>query len=246
MSEQIKTWQERMLGKGAFGNDSVFMKQEIAELRARAQADAKLIAEQNRLAKERQEWALHTNQVIRDLRAAIELAQAPSAPVAPDERALLAARAEGRAEAVLMIMAEDPEDCLNDCMVGSGPCPASGEYDTHWDEEKLRAKFKTGDNTINMETKAELAYYEYLGARMELEYEADQRRAALSVKAGAAASAEEIRKRLMFAAIDCGHSIAEDRITLHRDKAKEGNALHQLVERIVLAAAPTPPTTGEA
>lgn len=32
--ETIKTWQERMLGKGAFGNDSVFMQQEISDLRA--------------------------------------------------------------------------------------------------------------------------------------------------------------------------------------------------------------------
>ena len=148
-----------------------------------------------------------------------------SAPVATDERALLAARAEGRAEAVLMIMAEDPEDCLNDCMVGSGPCPASGEYDTHWDEEKLRAKFSAGDSTINMETKAEMAYYEYLGARMELEYEADQRRAALSVKVGA---------RVVVIRGD------EYLVTLKPDNGVE------VVWKGPYVAAPTPPATAEA
>ena len=98
----------------------------------------------------------------------------PSAPVAPDERALAAARAEGRAEAVLIIQSTEPETALEDCL--SHSAGFDGEYDTFWDEEKLRAKFKVGDSTINMETKAEMAYYEYTEARMVLEYEAMQRR----------------------------------------------------------------------
>lgn len=109
--------------------------------------------------------------------ATLRQAAAAQQVVAVDEQALLAARAEGRAEAMLIVQSMDPEDALNDCMVGSGPCPATGEYDTHWDVEKLRAKFMVGDTTINMETKAELAYYEYTEARMVLEYEAMQRRA---------------------------------------------------------------------
>jgi hypothetical protein len=112
-----------------------------------------------------------------------------------DERALMAARAEGRAEAVLIILSMEPEDALNDCMAGSGPCPATGEYDTHWDDEKLRAKFMVGDSTINMETKAELAYYEYQEARMVLEYEAMQRReqAAPNFEAWFSAAAAEFK-----------------------------------------------------
>lgn len=88
MSNDIKTWQERLPDGVRFCPSTTemvpAMQAEIAELRARILADAKLIAEQNRLAKERQEWALQTNKVIRDLRAALALAQAPSAPVAPD------------------------------------------------------------------------------------------------------------------------------------------------------------------
>jgi hypothetical protein len=72
----------------------------------------------------------------------------------------------------------DPEDALNDCMVGSGPCPSTGEYDTHWDETKLREKFSAGDKLFNMELRLDTAFYEYQEARMVIQYEAEQRRAA--------------------------------------------------------------------
>jgi len=84
----IKKWEERVapawvnqLRASGYGVVEAAMMHEISELRARIHADAKLIAEQNRLAKERQEWALHTNKIVRDLRAALADTQAPSAPV---------------------------------------------------------------------------------------------------------------------------------------------------------------------
>lgn len=83
MSTEIKEWRKRLAGDPAGPLAVAAADAEIAELRARIHADAKLIAEQNQLAKERQEWALHTSKVIRDLRAALAATQAPSAPVAP-------------------------------------------------------------------------------------------------------------------------------------------------------------------
>ncbi|WP_229256769.1 hypothetical protein [Duganella lactea] len=46
---------------------------------------------------------------------------------------------------------------------------------------------------------------------------------------------EKIRKALMMAAIDCGHTITDDAITLHRRWTAPGNALAQLSDRLVAA-----------
>jgi hypothetical protein len=54
------------------------------------------------------------------------------------------------------------------------------------------------------------------------------------------AATEELRKKLMFAAIDCGHIISDNEITLYADENKGGNALHQLTERLVSAALAAP------
>lgn len=49
---------------------------------------------------------------------------------------------------------------------------------------------------------------------------------------------EKIRDAMMMAAIDCGHTITDDAITLHRRCTAPGNALAQLSDRLV-AACPT-------
>jgi hypothetical protein len=46
---------------------------------------------------------------------------------------------------------------------------------------------------------------------------------------------EDLRKALMLAAVNCGHSIDDDMITLHRNPKLEGNALKQLTDRIYAA-----------
>lgn len=156
------------------------MEREVTDLRA--------ALDQHRMRANNAELALH-------------MARSSPAFSTLDERTLLAARAEGRAEAVLIVQSMDPEDALNDCMVGSGPCPGTGEYATHWDDDKLRAKFMVGDATINMETKAEMAYYEYQEARMVLEYEAMQRRDQKSV--ARAEWTKEQKDALLLAAATC-------------------------------------------
>lgn len=113
----------------------------------------------------------------------------PAAPVVARSE-ILAARAEGRAEAVALIMGMDVEDPLSHCAIGSGPCPATGEYDTHWDEAKLREAFKADDLLFDMQARAEMAFYEYQEACMVIQYEAEQRRA---VKSTAPVVAEGLR-----------------------------------------------------
>jgi hypothetical protein len=71
----------------------------------------------------------------------------------------------------------------------------------------------------------------------ELYREVDRLRAQASAPV---AATEELRKKLMFAAIDCGHIISDNEITLYADENKGGNALHQLTERLVSAALAAP------
>lgn len=54
------------------------------------------------------------------------------------------------------------------------------------------------------------------------------------------AATDELRNKLMHAAIDCGHAIGNKEITLYRDDGKDGNALHQLAERLIAAAIADP------
>jgi hypothetical protein len=58
----------------------------------RQSGDAQLIAEQNKLAKERQEWALQQSEIIRGLKARIAELEAAAQCAAPDERAAFEAR----------------------------------------------------------------------------------------------------------------------------------------------------------
>ena len=53
-----------------------FPPDEVAMLRQQLAGNKQLIDEQNRLLKERQEWALHTNEMIRGLRKQLAAAQA--------------------------------------------------------------------------------------------------------------------------------------------------------------------------
>lgn len=51
-----------------------------------------------------------------------------------------------------------------------------------------------------------------------------------------ASEAKPNRADLYFAAIDCDHSISEERIILSRNPALPGNALSQLADRLIAAA----------
>lgn len=89
---------------------------------------------------------------------------------------LLAARAEGRAEAVEIISGLDPEDALGDCTSWSGPVGPEDEGSMHWDIDALRAKFHANDGLYDAFARAESMYWDYYEAKMTIQYEAEQRR----------------------------------------------------------------------
>src|SRR3989337_2258057 len=66
-------------------------------------------------------------------------------PVAAAEvgESILKARAEGRAEAMQIIMNRSAEDCMDECIGNSRGF--DGEWDAHWKEDKLRELFRVDD-----------------------------------------------------------------------------------------------------
>lgn len=92
-----------------------------------------------------------------------------------DRERLAQARADGRAEAVMLIMGMCPDDALGDLTGYSHPVGPEDEGSAYWDEAKLRAAFKCDDKLFGMEARMEKAYWEYEEARMYLAYEAEQR-----------------------------------------------------------------------
>lgn len=79
-------------------------------------------------------------------------------------------RAQGREEALAIILAEDPEDPFAECTSSSanGDC---GDYSTHWDEDALRALLAIGDRTHDAYDRAEAAYYDAIGMKDSARWE---------------------------------------------------------------------------
>lgn len=67
-----------------FREDCEILRARVVELEAQLASKDQLIAEQNNLAKERQEWALHTNEVIRELK--VQLAETEALEISHGER----------------------------------------------------------------------------------------------------------------------------------------------------------------
>lgn len=107
--------------------------------------------------------AVEAGAQIQELRQRLA-AQPEQQAVAAQE--VLKYREQGRAEALDIILSLDAETGLDDC-INSAQCPASGEYDSHWDETKLRELFSVDDATYAAFDKAEAAYWEYQGHKDE-------------------------------------------------------------------------------
>ncbi len=75
-------------------------------------------------------------------------------------------RMEGRAEALAILLLEDPESPLSD-FTSSSQCGGTGEFDTFWDEAALRERFSVDDATYAAFDKAESAYWECEGYKDE-------------------------------------------------------------------------------
>lgn len=87
------------------------------------------------------------------------------------------------------------------------------------------------------EARTELEDWRFTNKIDELQREIDRHR--VQARAPVEAS-EDLRNKLMYAAIDCGHAISYNEITLYREDGQEGNALHQLSERLIAAALAAP------
>lgn len=136
-----------------------------------------------------------------------ELARRPtvvSEGQAVSDDLLLAARAEGRAEAVEIISSLDPEDALGDCTSWSGPVGPEDEGSMHWDIDALRAKFHADDRLYDAFARAESMYWDYCEAKMTIQYEAEQRRRP-AAPAPEARDAQRYRRLQILGAAPGGH-----------------------------------------
>lgn len=77
-------------------------------------------------------------------------------------------RAQGREEALAVILALESEEGLGD-YVTSSALGDSGDYTYHWDEAKLRALLHIGDCKHDAYDRAEAMYYEAQGVKDEAE-----------------------------------------------------------------------------
>ncbi|MBY0238106.1 MAG: hypothetical protein K2X55_02220 [Burkholderiaceae bacterium] len=98
------------------------------------------------------------------LRAA--LAAQPAAPVEPSAENVRKYRAQGRAEALDIILALCAETGLEDYTEWSANGDA-GDHSGNWDERKLRELLHVEDDAYAAFDKAEAAYWEYLGHKDE-------------------------------------------------------------------------------
>jgi hypothetical protein len=81
---------------------------------------------------------------------------------------ILKARAEGRLEALKIILEEDPESVFESC-ISTGSLGDTGDYSSWWDELALRKRLKIDDTTDDPFLKAEEAYYQAMGEKDEAE-----------------------------------------------------------------------------
>ena len=102
------------------------------------------------------------------------LAAAPKVDAVPADQGAqelaprdLEQRAIGRAEAVAFILTLSADDGLDDCVETDRD--HSGEYSSHWNAEKLHAKFRTDDVVWSLKQEAEGEYWHNLGLREEAE-----------------------------------------------------------------------------
>ncbi|MBQ5963185.1 hypothetical protein [Massilia sp. ZL223] len=95
------------------------------------------------------------------------LAAAPAAPLATPADAgagltPLDYRAQGREEALQIILGQDPEDPFSDC-VGSSANADAGDYSSHWKEDELRKLLHIGDRKHDAYDRAEAMYWQARG-----------------------------------------------------------------------------------
>jgi hypothetical protein len=99
------------------------------------------------------------------------LTSTKAAPAAPAQTTVLTPldyRAQGREEALAIILAESPEEPFSD-YTHSYPIADTGDYGTEWYEPALRELLSIGDREHDAYDRAEAAYWESLGHKEEAE-----------------------------------------------------------------------------
>jgi hypothetical protein len=81
---------------------------------------------------------------------------------------IMEARAQGRAEALAIILQLDAETGLDECTYGYS-VGETGDYGSSWDEEKLRSLLRADDAAWSLIQEAEDEYWHNLGLREEAE-----------------------------------------------------------------------------
>jgi hypothetical protein len=102
---------------------------------------------------------------LRKIVDAVFTAARPMAAVPAD---LIEARAQGRAEALAIILGLDAESGLDEC-TESHPIADTGDYGTSWNEAKLRKLLHADDGVWSLLQEAEGLYWENRGLRDEAE-----------------------------------------------------------------------------
>lgn len=94
-------------------------------------------------------------------------------PKIPVPASLMEARAQGRAEALAIILGTDPDSfCHEHIFSGSSGC--SGEISEEWDADKLRELLRADETVWSLVQEAEGEYWHNLGLREEAERERAQ------------------------------------------------------------------------
>jgi len=102
------------------------------------------------------------------LRKIVDAALAAARPMAAVPADLIEARAQGRAEALAIILGLDAESGLDEC-TESHPIADTGEYGTSWNESELRKLLRADDSAWSLLQEAEGLYWEHIGLRDEAE-----------------------------------------------------------------------------
>lgn len=112
-----------------------------------------------------------TQDLIESGRSALAAIDAAPVAAAPAETLTpLDYRAQGREEALAIILAEDPENPFAD-HTHSYQIADTGDYGTEWDEKALRELLHIGDRKHDAFDRAEAAYWDALGTKEEAERE---------------------------------------------------------------------------
>ncbi|WP_312547629.1 hypothetical protein [Massilia sp.] len=107
---------------------------------------------------------------LEDVQTLVRRAAQPVAPV-QDVLTPLDYRAQGREEALAIILAERPEDPFSECIGWSNPVGPDDEGGNYWKEAALRELLHIGDSKHDAYDRAEAAYWEALGRSDEAKRE---------------------------------------------------------------------------